>query len=83
MNKCGALDKLDENVSWPSTKQSKKDPLKSVKFQRGAKQKILRTYVNLHSGKDNGKHWLWAVIERVANGENADSVLEEYGFNSD
>lgn len=69
-----------KNIKWPSEKESDLlDPLKQYKFKRGAKPDILRTYLKLHEGK-LGAHWLWIVVQRVANGESADSVLKEYGY---
>jgi hypothetical protein len=43
---------------------------------------ILNAYLRLHDGKI-GAHWLWAVIERVANGESAREVLRDYGYRDD
>jgi len=48
-------------------------------FTRGAKQKILGVYANLHQHK-LGAHWLWCAIERIANGEPESQVLAEFGY---
>ena len=69
-----------KNIKWPSEKERDLlDPLRRYKFKHGAKPDILRTYLKLHEGK-LGAHWLWIVVQRVANGESADSVLAEYGY---
>lgn len=50
------------------------------RFDRGGAAHVLRTYLALHRDKLFGTHWLWAVVERVANGESADKVLREYDY---
>ena len=40
---------------------------------------ILKTYLRLHEGKI-GAHWLWSAIERIVMGEDAMSVLADYGY---
>ena len=69
-----------KKIKWPSEKERDLfDPLKRYKFKRGAKLDILRTYLKLHEGKF-GAHWLWIVVERVANGESSESVLSDYEY---
>lgn len=57
----------------------KPDILKETKFDRGAKQDILRTYAKLHEHKI-GMHWLWAAIERIVAGEPEKEVMEDFGY---
>lgn len=48
-------------------------------WQRGGRQKVLKTYLQLHD-KNIGAHWMWIAIERVAAGESIENVLAEYGY---
>lgn len=49
------------------------------RFDRGAKQHILRTYIKLHQGKI-GAHWIWVALERIANGEDETEVMSDYCY---
>lgn len=49
------------------------------RFERGAVEHILWTYLRLHEGKF-GQHWLWAIIERVVAGDDVDAVMRDMGY---
>lgn len=57
----------------------KNEILKDAKWQRGGKQRVLRTYLQLHE-YNLGAHWLWLAMERIAAGESEANVMAQFGF---
>lgn len=51
-------------------------------FKRGGANEILRTYLRLHerTGRIFGEHWIWCALERIANGEPEEQVLNDYMY---
>ena len=55
------------------------NPLDTKHWQRGGRQAVLGTYLELHKGK-LGQHWLYAAADRIAAGEDEVVVMADYGF---
>ena len=73
MNHCDSCDgqcEYDEAEAWYKLLN---------RFEDDGAMRVLETYLELHRAKI-GQHWLWCVIERIANGEMETDVLEEFGY---
>ncbi len=47
--------------------------------ERARQRKITAVYDKLHEGK-LGAHWLWCVIEQIANGVSEEEAMQDYGY---
>ena len=64
-----------ENIDKPEAI----NPLDTKHWQRGGRQAVLGTYLELHKGK-LGQHWLYAAAERIAAGDDEAVVMADFGY---